>query len=152
LTITAVEFAREFVSILRTEDPEAYARMLEIGRGMCIGVRYGQEEFRLEFGSEVFAVVEVGREEAEVDFRCRIEPEIFFSIVDGKTLLSEALWMESLDLVGSSEKILRVYQIAEIVLGTLRGSPSFTSVIARFRRSSLQRPEEKEEESSRVAR
>ena len=154
-----VECAREFLSILREEDPRAYGEILRLGRGMRLGIRYGPDRLTLTFtgegrggekeGEGVAIMAEQFDESrglssspppsggSRLDFRCSVEPELFFQIVDGRVLLSDAVWSRSLDIFGTYENLMKVYRIAELSLMVTRGSPAFSGVLLKLRESSF---------------
>ncbi len=133
-----VECVREFLDLLRDEEEETYAKISLIGKGMHLGLRYGPDYFSLKFPGQEIVVERENALQPRFNVWCSVEPETFFSMLDGKTALSEMVWSNSLEIRGKEEEVLRAYQIVELALKASRSSPAFLKVLSKLRDSSRQ--------------
>ncbi len=137
----AKECLREMISILRKEDPKAFAEILKTGEGMVLGVKYGTDNLIMQFVEDDIVVFEDRFEDnhlpSEVSFRCSIEPWMFFDLLEGRVTLADVVWSRALEIIADVSNLLRAYRIMELALASIRGSPAYTTTLLKLKNSSL---------------
>ena len=126
-------FVEEGYGILCEDYPTILKQMTLAGRKMVARIRYSEESLLIRF--ERHGLEFQDDSPSAVDLECIISPKIFFSIVDGRITLADAIWSRDLTLVGEHQRLLAFYRIGELLLGAVRGSPGFASLLAKFKTS-----------------
>ena len=127
-------FLKEGHRMVRKERPATLARIHELLLGKTLGVGLGGE--RVAFTVERDALAFVRPDSARLDLECRASRETFFSLLDGRTQMSQAIFQRDVEVMGDYEAILSFHGAMELLLRSTRGSPAFSGLVRRFRTDS----------------